>query len=182
MPLKIFNIGFNKSGTSSLTEAMKILGYKSAHYRVKNNRIYDIFIENQKNNRPLLYGIEEYNFLSDFENNQKNIFYKSLDKQYPNSKFILTIRDQESWLISRENHVLKNQNNKKYNYDFLVVNKKKWIEERFFFLKEVQEYFKNKPNQLLIINICKGEGWKKLCNFLGKKIPNIKFPYKNKTL
>ena len=34
---------------------------------------------------------------------------------------------------------------------------------------------------LLIIDITKGEGWEKLCLFLNKEIPNTEFPHRHKT-
>jgi len=44
----------------------------------------------------------------------------------------------------------------------------------------VLEYFKNRPNDLLIFAITEGDGWEKLCPFLGEKRPNTPFPYVNK--
>ena len=41
------------------------------------------------------------------------------------------------------------------------------------------EYFKNQPSKILIFNIFKNEGWKKLCEFLDKPIPTQPFPHKN---
>src|SRR6056297_2644862 len=105
---KIFNIGFNKSGTTSLTEAMNILGYKSIHYNKDNEFIYDLINNNRKNNKKLLDGLEGFDFFADFQGMK---FYKELDKQYPGSKFILTIRELNSWLDSRERHVKRNQKN-----------------------------------------------------------------------
>ena len=45
--------------------------------------------------------------------------------------------------------------------------------------KEIIEYFKDKPNQLLVLDIIKGEGWENLCTFLGKDIPDVPFPHEN---
>ena len=36
-------------------------------------------------------------------------------------------------------------------------------------------------NKLLIIDICNGDGWSKLCDFLKKPIPSIGFPNVNKS-
>ena len=46
--------------------------------------------------------------------------------------------------------------------------------------KEVREYFKDRPNDLLVMNICAGDGWEKLCPFLDKNIPAGPFPYMHK--
>ena len=176
--MKIFNIDFNKSGSTSLTKAMDILGFRSIHWKYNDKRILDRLNENKKNKKKLLSGIENFDFYSDFRGSS---FYKKLDKQYPNSKFIITIRNLDNWLISREKHVKRNQKNPDYKYDFLKIEKKKWVRERKRILNGVKSYFKKRPKDLLIINSCDGEGWEKLCPFLSKKIPKKKFPFLNKT-
>jgi hypothetical protein len=45
----------------------------------------------------------------------------------------------------------------------------------------VKEYFRDRPDDLLVMNICAGEGWEKLCPFLGLAIPKVKFPHEFKT-
>jgi hypothetical protein len=42
---------------------------------------------------------------------------------------------------------------------------------------EVMDYFKDRPNDLLVMHICRGNGWNTLCPFLGfDKNPRVKFP------
>ena len=105
------------------------------------------------------------------------------NKVYPNSKFILTIRDLKSWLNSREKHVLHNQKNSGGDYggNWLKIDKDGWIGEWEGHTKEVIEYFKNRPKDLLIMNICNGDGWEKSCPFLELPIPNISFTHENKS-
>jgi len=168
-----------KSGTISLTDAFAILGFKSVHYIYREKRLCDIFKDNKKHGIKLLYGLEEYGFFSDFSGER---FYKELDKQYPGSKFIVTVRDLDSWLISMERHVKRNQQNPDYEYDFLKIEKDEWTEQREQQLVEFKEYFKDRPEDFLIINIVEGEGWEKLCPFVGKPTPNEVFPHKNKAI
>jgi 3'(2'), 5'-bisphosphate nucleotidase len=49
------------------------------------------------------------------------------------------------------------------------------------FVGEVATYFRDRPNDLLIIDVTAGEGWEKLCPFLGKPIPDLPFPKANVT-
>ena len=42
------------------------------------------------------------------------------------------------------------------------------------------EYFRERPKDLLVLNVCAGEGWEKLCPFLNKERPDVPFPYLNK--
>jgi hypothetical protein len=45
---------------------------------------------------------------------------------------------------------------------------------------EVESYFRDRPKDLLVVDWEQGSGWKDLCEFLGKKIPNEPFPHSNK--
>jgi hypothetical protein len=66
-------------------------------------------------------------------------------------------------------------------FEVIAANQelKKRIQEFEEHNKQVIEYFKNSPSQLLVMNIIEGDGWNKLCNFLNKPIPNKPFPHKN---
>jgi len=171
---KIFEIGLNKTGTSSLNSALNGLGIKSLHdrFEVRKHLNYE-----KENDLKPLSSLKEFQGFSD---SPFHILYKELYNLYPKSKFILTIRDLKSWLKSREKQVIRNQNNPDYKGVWLKINKEAWIIEWKNHTKEVIEFFKDHPKDLLIINICKGEGWEKLCPFLNLPIPNSDFPYKNK--
>lgn len=174
---KIFNIGFNKSGSTSLTKAMEILGYRAIHYKHDDVMLVDVIEANIKNGNKLLAGLEQYDFFSDFSGRP---FLKELDKQYPGSKFILTIRELNAWLESREKHVKRNQQNPNYKYNFLKVDKDEWKKSRESALLMLKKYFKNREKDFLIIDICAGDRWEKLCSFLSKPLPKEPFPFLNK--
>ncbi|MHA1337445.1 MAG: sulfotransferase family protein, partial [Promethearchaeota archaeon] len=164
---KIFGIGLSKTGTSSLDSALKVLGFKTKHYP-QINGLYEM--------------VDKYDALTDVP---IVLNFKKLDKEYPNSKFILTIRDIDSWLKSCKLHFSRvEKNNIKSEIRKLIYGVNGWDEESFKkayhkHFDDVKNYFKNRPEDLLILNIIKGEGWEKLCKFLCKKIPNKPFPHKN---
>jgi len=43
--------------------------------------------------------------------------------------------------------------------------------------RNVREYFANRPKDLLIMDIVRGDGWDKLCEFLGRGLPKAPFPH-----
>lgn len=47
--------------------------------------------------------------------------------------------------------------------------------------KEVLEYFKHRPNDLLVMDLAAGDGWENLCAFLRKQAPDVPFPHANRT-
>jgi hypothetical protein len=42
------------------------------------------------------------------------------------------------------------------------------------------EYFRDRPDDLLVMDVEKGDNWKELCGFLGIDIPDAPFPWKNR--
>jgi 3'(2'), 5'-bisphosphate nucleotidase len=49
------------------------------------------------------------------------------------------------------------------------------------FVNRVYQYFNSRQSDLLVIDIAGGEGWEKLCPFLGAAIPDTPFPKANVT-
>jgi 3'(2'), 5'-bisphosphate nucleotidase len=61
------------------------------------------------------------------------------------------------------------------------------FDERLFangyekFVAGVLQYFRDRPADLLILDIAAGDGWEKLCAFLGRPQPDVPFPKANVT-
>ena len=194
----VFNIGFNKSGSSSLSAALNMLGIPTLQHEYKDYQnnitlISSIIEENKKNNRKLFYGLDEtYCGFSDFRGEE---YFRELYAQYPDSKFILTIRPLEDWLKSVERwqskkrlfrgiaNATKNNNIEKARYyrDQLNApfNKKHKIKYYRNYKKQIRDFFKDKPDQFLELRICEGEGWPELCSFLNLDQPSVDFPRRN---
>ena len=162
----VFCIGYAKTGTSSLSEALTLLGYRSVHW----------FRAGKEPKKGWISCIRQcrYDAFADMPIIKRG-FFKQLDKEFPRSKFILTLRDTDSLLQSWENY---------FKGSHLAINseemrqKVKTYYERHN--KEILKYFKDKPSKLLIMDIFKGDGWEKLCPFLDKPLPNQSFPHKRK--
>lgn len=119
IPNKIFQIGFNKCGTSSLYNLFSVYSkpnIPSIHWD-NGNLAYNIH-RRLLNQEPVLLDYKDIVFFSDMEfihydyddNKKSKIieaykYYKIFDIQYPSSKFILNIRDIDKWLMSRLKHV-----------------------------------------------------------------------------
>ena len=109
---KIFVIGFNKCGTTSLHNLFSKSGYRSVHWRLKKENVFlaTAIFTNHSLNRKLLDGIDQFDiysdlvFLSENIHLEANIFFQNLDEQYPDSRFILNTRNKENWLESRSRH------------------------------------------------------------------------------
>ena len=169
---KVFGIGLSKTGTTSLNAALNLLGIPSIHLPHFLNQIKDF---DGATDIPIAMA------------------YQKLDQLYPGSKFILTIRHLRNWLRSCQLH----QQRLEQIFEGQIPD---WLKELTIqcygqwefesavwsnvyrrHLQSVVEYFQHKRSQLLILDICGGQGWQELCSFLNCKAPNIAFPARNKT-
>jgi len=173
---KIIGVGFQKTGTSTLRDALKILNYS-----VKDTTTRALIPILKNDYKKVLKIIEKFDAIED---TPWYIIYKELDRLLPGSKFILTIRDEQSWYKSVSRHI----GNLRSAHHEWIYGKGKGLPKDYKentinvynnHNKEVVEYFKNRPNDLLIIDFTKGDRWDKLCKFLDKDIPKEVFPHAN---
>jgi 3'-phosphoadenosine 5'-phosphosulfate (PAPS) 3'-phosphatase len=179
--MKIFGIGLSKTGTTSLAHALEILGYKTrdypglVHYSAGDLSSIDANL------------LDAYDALTD---TPVPSFYRELDVKYPDAKFILTIRAAEGWLKScmkQFTQKLADKQNDAHHQLFMDMYGCTVFDEQKFragydrFVNGVYEYFKGRPDKLLIMNVAAGDGWEALCPFLHKPIPDIPFPKANVT-
>ncbi|NOQ14491.1 MAG: hypothetical protein GQ583_08470 [Methyloprofundus sp.] len=179
--MKVFGIGLSKTGTSSLANALTILGYNVKDcLGVEKYTKGDITSMDES-------ALLNYNALTD---TPIPSFYQELDDKYPGSRFILTIRDMEGWLKSCKkqfNQKSADKQSEAHNelffdlYGTTVFDEEKFKLSYIDFTNGVKAYFKNRPNDLLILNVSNGEGWEKLCPFLNKPTPESLFPKSNVT-
>jgi Sulfotransferase domain len=187
---KIFGIGANKTGTSSLVVALRRLGFRAAHW----DDHYDwssgtspvtAAVASNRFRIPLL---EDYDAIADLP--IPSVF-KQLDAAYPSSKFILTTRDVEAWHESIKQHLAigaevfgrhgliceEQMFYRAERYDPAVFVQR-YLEHQ----REVLDYFATKRGALLVIDFNRGDSWTRLCSFLGvRSIPCEPFPHENRT-
>lgn len=176
---KVFCIGFQKTGTTSLYAALQTLGYKTAAVAGRDwtaERLAadgaNLCIETARN----------YDAAQDMP---WPVFFRDLDAAYPGSKFILTVRDPEKWFASIEGHFGANEGEMQafiYGRDAAAPagNKARYIETLRRHEAGVRAHFVERPNDLLVMDLEAGAGWQELCAFLGAPVPAEPFPARNK--
>jgi hypothetical protein len=66
--------------------------------------------------------------------------------------------------------------------DFLEVDVDGWVAERERHHDAVLSHFAGRPDDLLVIDLCAGQGWERLAPFLGwDRLPERTFPWENRT-
>lgn len=175
--MKIFCIGFQKTGTTSLGQALEILGYRvCGPVGVTNPQIQHQALQWAQDRAP---------HYDAFQDNPWPLLYKELDALYPGSKFILTTRKPRSWLRSMKkyfgNYEAAAEN---WIYGEGVTPRKNPLKCMRIYKRhnhEVREYFKDRPNDFIEIDLSKGNQWSSICSFLGDDIPVVSFPRSNKS-
>ena len=176
---RIFGIGLNKTGTSSLHTAFEMLGLRSLHWGGRETS--RLFWRALREDVPLLTYVDPaYDAFTDTPITRH---FKLADRQYPGSKFILTTRDLDAWLDSRRRHAEKNQERKAaglYDGKVLEVDIPAWRAEYASHHEDVLGYFEGRPDDLLVYDITAGGSWEPLCRFLGRPVPAESFPWANR--
>jgi len=185
---KVFGLGLSRTGTTSLGTALNQLGINTIHYP------HDAVTQRELELRSgVLSILNKYQAIVDIS---VVPFYHQLDRAYPGSKFILTVRDIAGWLTSVGNHFAK-QAEVWSSLDPQFRSFTKFIVERVYssmkfdpahfqkvyeeHLADVQKYFRHRPDNLLILNITEGQAWEQLCPFLSLPTPYDEFPRKHDT-
>lgn len=203
--VKYFCIGRNKTGTTSLKAAFEALGYSVGNQRKAEVITGKHYFEGDF--RPIVNYCKSAQVFQDAPFSFPETF-KHLDNAYPGSKFILTVRDDaEQWYKSITRfHAKKFGKNGRipttedlkcakyvwpgymynevrlhgttdedpYNKDIMIAHYERYN-------REVMDYFKDRPEDLLVVNVAEPGAYQKFVEFLGVDSPYDDFPWENKT-
>lgn len=202
--MKIFCIGQNKTGTTSLAKTLKEHKFNVASQHKGELLCKDWMAGNFQ-------SIVEFAKTADAFQDRPFYMgdtYKYLDVNFPNAKFILSVRDSpDQWYDSFIRYQSKMFGAGKkptvrqlkragycytgWIYDVItslygtteedVYNKEKLVDYYIRYNTEVIEYFKDRPDDLLMINLKDDDSYIKLCEFLNIFPKMDRFPHLNKT-
>jgi len=173
---KVFGVGLGRTATHSLNAALCQLGYHVCHQPPLLHPRHSI-------KQVLLH----YDGATD---STVALCFQELYRQYPNSKFILTIRDRDSWLASCGKHFkpavpIEETNTLRTRlYGAPSFERTTWTASAMRHFSTVMHFFsgsEKRRSQLLVMDIAGGlDGWVALCAFLHIPMPHHSLP--NNTL
>ncbi|KAJ8663310.1 hypothetical protein O0I10_000549 [Lichtheimia ornata] len=204
-PLQVIGAGYGRTGTDSLREALNILGYNCHHMRelLAQDRNPEIFLEAYQNpDKPADWdkAYEGFDAAVDWPTAS---FVEPLLKKYPDAKWLLTDRDPDSWYKSVKNTIHEGAASRTPEE---IAALPEYLQRTFKMAKTVvmdgalgdaarfadeeamKENFRNHyewvkktipADRLLVLQL--GEGWDRLCEFLGKPVPDVPYPRSNST-
>lgn len=172
----MFCIGFHKTGTTSLDVALTMLGYRVTG----PNWVMDADIRSTALEKALAL-VPHFDA---FQDNPWPVLYREMDVVFPGSKFILTVRDTDKWLKSAVDHfgtAVTPMREWIYGvgYGSPVGNEARYAQRIESHNAEVRAYFCDRDQDFLVMDITKGDGWEKLCPFLGLRTLREPFPKAN---
>lgn len=162
---KVFCIGFQKTGTTSMSKALNMLGYK-----VRSVFAHELPLAELSESYVAL-GLDIARKYDAVEDMPWPLMFRELDREFPGSKFILTYRETNKWFASIRDHfgrgpaVLQQLT---YGEDapYPVGNEERYREVYEAHNRQVCAYFAERPSDLLVMNLEEGHGWTELCDFL----------------
>lgn len=199
---KIFCIGFNKTGTTSLYHALTREGIKVGDQPTGERLLLDYI---NGNFDPIMQYCKTARAFQDVPFSLPDT-YRHLYEAFPNAKFILSVRDSgDQWYesqlrfaekrlgkvptlsdLKKDNYIWKGAY---YQFHQAVFgeavefeDKKTKIEVYNRHMTDVQAFFRDKPGQLLVLNVASEGAFSEFCNFLGIRSKYHEFPWAKKTL
>jgi hypothetical protein len=171
----VFGIGLSKTGTTSLAEALTMVGVPTLHLPDKGLMLAGRFSE----------ALAGYRGATDIS---VSFCFEALDAAYPGSRFVLTMRDRDTWVESVEAHMHRRPWPERGTpaaelrvriYGTHLFERDRLMAAYDAFHARVHRYFADRPRDLVVMHIIDGQGWEVLCPFLGVAVPGVPFPRRN---
>lgn len=201
---KIFCVGLNKTGTTSLALALRRLGL-----RVGDQDVAELLIDSwmERDFAPIIAHCASADAFQDIPFSL-DYTYQAVDQAFPGSKFILTVRESpEAWFQSLVRFHSRMFGNgrlptaadlraARYRYEGWVL---KAVQSMFSVAEEslyderllvgryrehnemIRRYFWARPGDLLELDLRQDDSMQRLCEFLGLPAAEEKMPWVNRT-
>lgn len=200
--LKIFCIGRNKTGTTSLGAALGAAGFHVACQNPAENLAEDWA---RRDFRRIVQFCKTADAFQDVPFSMAYT-YQVLDYAFPRSRFILTVRDSsEQWFESLMRYhakvvgkdrvpTVEDLKDHPYVYkgwmwrqqeivfgadEYSLYNREKYIAHYEKHNADVLEYFRFRPDDLLVLNLADADAGRKLERFLALPTEAIYIPHLN---
>jgi hypothetical protein len=178
--LKILGAGLPRTGTATLAEALRVLGFKTMHHGPGHVPLFPS--SNQL--------WPQYDGVDAVTDAPASMYWRELRRAY-NCKIILTVRESFSWWESIKWHA----NQIRTGSDIEHIRYTEALHSILFGWPQPCEYWYTRrfaehnafvkgtvpADELLVMDIHRGDKWDVLCPFLDVPEPDVEFPWKNKS-
>jgi len=195
--MKVICAGIGKTGTKSITKALRHLGFTVFDWEEQIfdflDHWFDVFQNGADPDVKRVY--QNADAVVDIPG---NVFWEEILEAFPDCKVILSEREEDSWVKSMANQLKTVEAVKSRTMALLSPTMRKMYyigdsnvralvgscnkNSTCVFRKRYRihnHHVKSivSPDKLLVYNV--QQGWKPLCDFLGCEVPPVAFPYEN---
>jgi hypothetical protein len=190
MALKVVGSGLGRTGTKSMQTALNMLGFGPCHHMVEvfaHPESMQLWVDAREGRPNWDLIFKDYHSMVDYPG---AAFWREIADHYPDAKVLHTVRDPDAWFESTQATIFAPRGNTRRGGDS--------VQDRFFaaVMAPLQahlddrawmtDYFRRHteavkaaipPERLLVYEV--GEGWDRLCKFLGVPVPAEPYPSEN---
>lgn len=159
---RVLCVGFQKTGTTSFARALRQLGFSHFGYDPDLHRA----LRNGNIERCLAFA-GNFDSLDDLPWSEP-AFVAAFQKRFPDARYVLLEREESQWLRSY------------FAFFKPDCSEAEALRRLRSHNARILELLSDEPH-VLRMNVCGGEGYEKLCPFLGLPIPATPFPWENRT-
>ncbi len=189
MALKIVGSGLGRSGTMSMKLALEQLGFGPCHHMIEvfqHPETMALWVDAAEGRPDWDLIFKDYASMVDYPGCR---YWRELADFYPDAKVLHTMRDPDEWFDSTQATI--------FAPGSFADNPPPHLEKFFGFLRSdfggnihdrasMTDYFRRHsaaveatiPKERLLVYEA-GEGWQRLCAFLGVPVPETPFPHTN---
>jgi Sulfotransferase domain len=187
---KIFCIGFYKTGTTTLYDALRALGYHTVNGDTPGS------YPGADDGATLIkqidagdYRLPTFDMFDAFSDNPYFRIWRQVYDLFPDAKYILTVRDEDRWIESCVRFYRHRRIRPMRVWMFgphanpasSPESRQAWLDAYRAHNAAVREYFASRPHQYFEFDPTREGGWDRLCAFLGAPVPSRPWPHANPT-
>ena len=196
--LKVIGVGFGRTGTLSLKQALEILGFKKCYHMsevVAHPDHVGLWRAAWRGDAPWNQIFDGYAAAVDWPT---VTFWSRLVQYYPEAKVVLTVRDADSWFRSARDTIFRSMteglaSDDPARHDRMVMLKEIIIDGTFngdldtrdnavgIYTRHVERVVAEVPSDRLVL-FDPREGWEPLCAAFDVPVPTVPFPRVNTSL
>lgn len=189
MALKIVGSGLGRSGTMSMKLALEQLGFGPCHHMIEvfqHPETMPLWVDAAEGRPDWDLIFRDYVSMVDYPGCR---FWRELADYYPDAKVLHTVRDPDQWFDSTQATIFAPGSfadnpppHLQKFFGFIRSDFAGSIHDRSFmtdyFRRHSTEVERTIPKERLLVYEA-GEGWDRLCSFLGVPVPDTPFPHTN---
>ncbi|MFI4973965.1 MAG: sulfotransferase family protein [Caulobacterales bacterium] len=189
MALKVVGSGLGRTGTKSMQTALNMLGFGPCHHMVEvfmHPESMALWIEAGAGRPDWDLIFKDYQSMVDYPG---AAYWREIAAHYPDAKVLHTVRDPDQWFESTQATIFapgsavdQQDSPMAPFFNSFAAPFRPHMHDRAF----MTDYFRRHteevkdaiaPERLLVYQV--GEGWDRLCRFLGVPVPAEPYPSEN---